>query len=84
MDLNQIRVEIDSVDKQIVELFQKRMELSGEVAESKRGTGKAIYDRQRELEKLEQLGQLANSEFNRYSIEELFLQIMPSIPFADF
>lgn len=76
MDLNQIRVEIDSVDKQIVELFQRRMELSGEVAESKRGTGKAIYDRQREQEKLERLGRLADSEFNRHSIEELFLQIM--------
>ena len=76
MDLSQIRVEIDGVDKQIVELFQKRMELSGMVAENKRGTGKKIYDRQRELEKLAALGELANSEFNRHSIEELFLQIM--------
>lgn len=76
MDLSQIRVEIDHVDQQIVELFQKRMELAGEVAESKRGTGKAIYDRQRELEKLERLGKMANSEFNQHSIEELFLQIM--------
>ena len=76
MDLNQIRQEIDIVDKQMVELFQKRMLLAGEVAENKRGTGKAIYDRQRELEKLKKLGDLANSEFNRHSIEELFLQIM--------
>lgn len=76
MDLEKIRVEIDDVDRQIVSLFQKRMKLSGEVAESKRGTGKAIYDRQREMEKLERLGQLADSDFNRHSIEELFLQIM--------
>ena len=42
MDLNQIRQEIDIVDKQMVELFQKRMLLAGEVAENKRETGKAI------------------------------------------
>ena len=42
MELSQIREEIDKVDAQIVELIEKRMELSGEVAESKRGTGKAI------------------------------------------
>ena len=76
MDLNQIRNEIDVVDKQMVELFQRRMKLAGEVAESKRASGKAIYDRQRELEKLAKLGALAHSEFNRHSIEELFLQIM--------
>lgn len=76
MDLSQIRVEIDSVDQQMVALFQRRMELAGAVAESKRESGKAIYDRQRELEKLEKLGALANSDFNRHSIEELFLQIM--------
>lgn len=76
MDLSQIRVEIDSVDQQMVALFQRRMELAGAVAESKRESGKAIYDRQRELEKLEKLGALADSDFNRHSIEELFLQIM--------
>lgn len=76
MDLNEIREEIDQVDKQMVALFQRRMELAGEVAASKKESGKAIYDRQRELEKLEKLGELADSEFNRHSIEELFLQIM--------
>ena len=76
MDLNQIRVESDDVDSRIVELFQKRMELAGEVAETKRESGKAIYDRTREQDKLKRLGEFADSEFNRHSIEELFLQIM--------
>lgn len=76
MDLKEIRVEIDQVDQQIVELFQHRMKLAGEVAATKRESGKAIYDRQRELEKLEKLGSLADNEFNRHSIEELFMQIM--------
>lgn len=76
VDLNQIRNEIDQVDRQIVELFQQRMELAGEVAASKRESGKAVYDRKRELEKLERLAAMADSEFNRHSIEELFIQIM--------
>lgn len=76
MDLNQIREEIDNVDRQMVELFQKRMKLAGEVAEYKRGTGKAVYDRKREQEKLARLGAMAESAFNQHSIEELFTQIM--------
>lgn len=76
MELDQIREEIDKVDKQMVALFQQRMELAGEVAESKRKSGKAIYDRKREQDKLDALGKLADSDFNRHSIEELFLQIM--------
>lgn len=76
VDLSQIRNEIDQVDKEMVELFQRRMQLAGEVAASKRESGKAIYDRQRELEKLERLSGFADSDFNRHSIEELFLQIM--------
>ena len=39
-------------------------------------TGKPIYDRQRELEKLDKLGHMASTEFNAKSVQELFLQIM--------
>lgn len=76
LDLSEIRVAIDDVDEQIVELFQKRMELAGQVAETKRRSGKAIYDRSREQEKLKRLGALADNAFNQHSIEELFTQIM--------
>lgn len=38
--------------------------------------GKAIYDRERELQKLEKLGSLASTEFNSKSVQEIFLQIM--------
>lgn len=75
-ELSITRQEIDDVDKQIVELIEKRMDLALEVAKYKMSTGKPIYDRSRELEKLEKLGAMANSEFNAKSIQELFLQIM--------
>lgn len=75
-DLSVTREEIDKVDKAIVELIEKRMDLALEVAKYKLSTGKPIYDRQRELEKLEKLGAMASSEFNAKSVQELFLQIM--------
>lgn len=76
MDLTQIREDIDRIDRQMVALFQQRMELAAQVAASKKESGKAVYDRQREQEKLAALGSLADNEFNRHSIEELFQQIM--------
>ncbi|MCI8507506.1 MAG: chorismate mutase [Lachnospiraceae bacterium] len=75
-DLNKIREEIDAVDKEIVKLIEQRMDLALEVAKYKKSTGKPIYDRERELQKLEKLGLMASTEFNAKSIQELFLQIM--------
>ena len=75
-DLSITREEIDKVDKEIVKLIEKRMDLALEVAKYKISTGKPIYDRERELEKLEKLGSLASTEFNAKSVQELFLQIM--------
>lgn len=75
-DLSVTRQEIDKVDGEIVKLLEKRMELALEVAKYKISTGKPIYDRNRELEKLEKLGKMASSEFNAKSVQELFLQIM--------
>lgn len=75
-DLSVTREQIDAVDKQIVELIEKRMDLSLQVAEYKMSTGKPIYDRERELQKLEKLGSMASTEFNAKSVQELFLQIM--------
>lgn len=76
MDLQNIRVEIDKVDKEIVKLFEKRMELANEVANSKKGTGKPVYDKEREEYKLTELSKLANGEFNKKGVCELFSQIM--------
>lgn len=75
-DLSITRKEIDAVDQEIVRLLEKRMDLALEVAKYKMSTGKPIYDRQRELEKLEKLGSLASTEFNSKGVQELFLQIM--------
>lgn len=75
-DLKDLRDQIDTIDKKIVELYQNRMEIASEVAEYKIKTGKKVFDREREESKLKNLTALASSPFNRYGIRELFEQIM--------
>ena len=55
LDLGKIRDEIDATDDEIVRLFQHRMALTAEVAQYKIETGKAVFDAERERQKLEKL-----------------------------
>lgn len=76
MDLLGLRDQLDEIDAQIVELYERRMEICGQVGEYKIKTGKKVLDRQREQEKLTKVKSMAHNEFNRLGIEELFAQIM--------
>ena len=73
-NLLELRDEIDVIDKQIVALYQQRMQIAGEVAEYKIETGKKVFDKDREMEKLATLSALGDSAFNRHGIRELFEQ----------
>lgn len=75
-DLLTLRGQIDEIDKEIVSLYERRMKISEQVAEYKIETGKKVFDRQREKEKLAVLKSLADNDFNRHGIAELFEQIM--------
>ena len=57
IDLKVSREHIDAIDKQIVELFEKRMIESSEVAKYKLETGKPVYDKERR-------GQIKKSEIH--------------------
>jgi len=76
MDLLELRDKLDVIDAQIVELYEKRMEICGQVAEYKIQTGKKVFDKQREAEKIAKVKSLTHNEFNSMGIEELFEQIM--------
>ncbi len=76
MDLLEIRGRIDEIDAGIVELYEKRMKLCEEVAQYKIETGKKVFDRTREQEKLAKVRSLAHNEFNAKGVEELFEQLM--------
>ena len=76
MDLLELRDKIDVIDAQIVDLYEKRMEICGQVADYKIQTGKKVFDRTREIEKIQKVKSLAHNDFNSHGIEELFEQIM--------
>lgn len=76
MDLGDLRTQIDAVDEQIVDLYERRMDICRQVAEVKIGTGKKVFDRDREKEKIAKVRSLAHNDFNRTGIGELFEQIM--------
>lgn len=76
MDLLQLRNQIDDIDKQIVNLYEQRMDICSQVAQYKIENGKKVFDRQREAEKLAKVKELTKKEENKKGIEELFEQIM--------
>ncbi len=75
-DLSKCRSEIDEIDRQLVELYEKRMEVSEKVAAYKIATGKKVLDQEREKQKLEVVQALAGNDFNKHGVKELFEQIM--------
>ncbi|MCR5156239.1 MAG: prephenate dehydratase [Butyrivibrio sp.] len=75
-DLSQLREELDVIDREIVELYEKRMEISSQVADYKISTGKKVLDKEREIQKLNAVKALAHNDFNKVGVEELFSHIM--------
>lgn len=75
-DLKQLREQLDEIDKKIVELYEKRMEVSKGVAQYKMSTGKPVLDRTREEEKLRKVMAATHTDFNKQGVKELFEQIM--------
>ncbi|MBO4292233.1 MAG: prephenate dehydratase [Lachnospiraceae bacterium] len=75
-DLLELRGELDIIDKKIADLYKERLEVCRQVAEYKINTGKKVFDRQREQEKLAKVRTFANDDFTAQGLEELFEQLM--------
>ena len=67
MELTQLRDQIDSIDRELVELFKRRMNISAEVAEYKRRTGMNVLDSSRERALLNKVSELSGEEFEEYT-----------------
>ena len=76
LDLNEIRTEIDDVDRQLAALYEKRIALATKVAEYKIETGKKVFDETREKQKLDKVAELVSDEKNIHGVRELFSQLM--------
>lgn len=76
MDLLELRSKLDQIDEKIVALYEERMEISSQVADHKIETGKKVFDKVREEEKLAKVRSLTHNAFNAHGVQELFEQIM--------
>lgn len=74
--LEELREQLDGIDDQITDLFQRRMEICEEVGEYKVKAGRKVYDRQREKGKLNDVASKVTGEFNKKGIRELYQQLM--------
>ena len=64
MELEGLRVSIDQIDRQIIELFEKRLDVSKDIARAKAEAGLPVFDAAREQAKLESVrGLTANEEY---------------------
>jgi len=60
MDLQELRTKIDQIDDELIGLFQKRMDLSIDVARYKKQHGISVHDPVREQEILDHLSSKVN------------------------
>ncbi|BDF04417.1 bifunctional chorismate mutase/prephenate dehydratase [[Clostridium] hylemonae] len=75
-ELLELREQLDEIDAQIVELYEKRMNICEQVGEYKIAKGKKVFDRQREKNKLADVVARVSSDFNKKGIQELYQQLM--------
>lgn len=76
--LDKLRKGIDSVDKEILDLFLKRMDLVEKVIENKKKNNKKIYDPKREEKILKQKVNLVKSEELKPFVKDFFVYLMNS------
>lgn len=74
--LEELRGQLDEIDSEIVELYQKRMDVCAKVGEYKVATGKKVFDKQREKEKLAVVADMVSDPFYKKGLTELFKQLM--------
>ncbi|MEE3362703.1 MAG: chorismate mutase [Anaerovoracaceae bacterium] len=70
-DLNELRSEIDVIDREIIDLFRRRMRVALDIAEYKRENSVPVTDSGRESDILKKVAELAGEELAPYA-EELY------------
>lgn len=74
-DLQSLRRDIDAIDRQMVELFRRRMDVTRRVGAYKQANGIPVLDQERERQVLQNKGELAGEEL-RPAVIKLFQTIM--------
>ncbi len=74
--LQELRGQLDEIDAQIVDLYQRRMDVCSKVGEYKIAAGRKVFDKQRETEKLAAVTANVENEFYKKGLKELYEQLM--------
>ena len=67
LDLSKLREEINSIDREMVELFKKRMNIAASVAAYKKEHNLPVLDAARERALLARISDMAGEEFDGYA-----------------
>lgn len=75
MDLSHYRNEIDIIDKELIKLFERRMEISKNIAKYKSENNMQVFDGSREKEVIEKnLKRLSKKEYEK--VTKLFMSTL--------
>ena len=66
MNLDELRVEIDKIDDELINLFQKRMDIAVKIGEYKKKNNLPVLNSQREREKLNDIASKADPKMKSY------------------
>ncbi len=67
MDINELRQEIDSIDKQLCELFERRMKTAAGIAAYKKENGLPVFDRERERKVVNKVTEMTSPEIQVFT-----------------
>ena len=70
--LDELRKEIDQVDREITKLFEKRLFLTAQVGEYKKRQGMPVLDGERERQVLDSKRALVEKQENQSAVSDLF------------
>jgi chorismate mutase/prephenate dehydratase len=76
VDLSDLRVRLDEIDEQLVELLASRAEISREVGRRKSGQGGAVFAPAREAEIFERLGRLVEGRLRTDHLRAIYREIL--------
>jgi len=71
MDLQDLRLKIDSIDDELIRLFEERLSVAADIARYKQRNGLPVFDPTRERQKLHDISLKVKEEF-RDDINDFF------------
>lgn len=75
-DIQELRQQLDQIDREIVALLEKRLDVSRDVARYKLARNLPVLDRAREAQVLDDRASLLREEEHREALRNIYQQIM--------